>query len=67
MQRYAFQEKRSALLKLSQELGREEYSLAILGEGNVSAPTSEDSFIVRPVRGDTGNTYIYANLPRMLC
>jgi rhamnose utilization protein RhaD (predicted bifunctional aldolase and dehydrogenase) len=47
MQRSAFQEKRSALLKLSQELGREEYSLAILGEGNASARTSEDSLIVK--------------------
>jgi rhamnose utilization protein RhaD (predicted bifunctional aldolase and dehydrogenase) len=47
MQRYAFQEKRSALLKLSQELGSKEYSLAILGEGNVSARTRENSLIVK--------------------
>jgi rhamnose utilization protein RhaD (predicted bifunctional aldolase and dehydrogenase) len=47
MQRSAFQEKRSALLKLSQELGRKEYSLAILGEGNVSALTSDDTILVK--------------------
>jgi rhamnose utilization protein RhaD (predicted bifunctional aldolase and dehydrogenase) len=47
MQRSAFQKRRSELLKLSRELGREEYSLATLGEGNVSARISEDSLIVK--------------------
>jgi len=47
MKKSGFQEKRSALLKLSQELGRKEYSLAILGEGNVSARTGEHSLIVK--------------------
>ena len=47
MQRPAFQKRRSDLLQLSRELGRAENSLAILGEGNVSARTSEDSLIVK--------------------
>jgi rhamnose utilization protein RhaD (predicted bifunctional aldolase and dehydrogenase) len=47
LQENTIQEKRSALLKLSQELGRQEHSLAILGEGNVSARLSEDTFIVK--------------------
>lgn len=40
-------EKRSALLKLSQTLGLQEHSLAILGEGNVSARVDENTFIVK--------------------
>jgi rhamnose utilization protein RhaD (predicted bifunctional aldolase and dehydrogenase) len=47
LQENTIQEKRSALLKLSQELGRQEHSLAILGEGNVSARLDEDTFIVK--------------------
>ena len=35
------------LLRLSHELGREERKLAILGEGNTSARTSENSFLVK--------------------
>lgn len=35
------------LLSLSHELGREERELAILGEGNTSARTGEDSFLVK--------------------
>ncbi|MBS0630671.1 MAG: class II aldolase/adducin family protein [Verrucomicrobia bacterium] len=37
----------SRLLNLSHELGREERRLAILGEGNTSARTSPDTFIVK--------------------
>jgi rhamnose utilization protein RhaD (predicted bifunctional aldolase and dehydrogenase) len=47
LQENTLQEKRSALLKLSRELGRQELSLAILGEGNVSARLGEDTFIVK--------------------
>lgn len=47
MHEYGFQEKRSALLKLSHELGREDCPFAILGEGNVSARISEDTFLVK--------------------
>src|SRR5690606_6575201 len=35
------------LLSLSHELGREERALATLGEGNTSARTGEDSFLVK--------------------
>lgn len=35
------------LLRLSHELGREERKLAILGEGNTSTRTSEDTFLVK--------------------
>jgi rhamnose utilization protein RhaD (predicted bifunctional aldolase and dehydrogenase) len=37
----------SRLLNLSHELGREDRKLAILGEGNTSARTSADTFIVK--------------------
>jgi rhamnose utilization protein RhaD (predicted bifunctional aldolase and dehydrogenase) len=47
MHENSFQKQRSALLRLSQELGSGEYSLAILGEGNVSARRNEDSLIVK--------------------
>lgn len=47
MQENTLQEKRSALLKLSKELGRQEHSIAILGEGNVSARLDGDTFIVK--------------------
>jgi len=47
LQENRIQEKRSALVDLSHELGRQEHSLAILGEGNVSARVSEDTFIVK--------------------
>ena len=47
MLEHTFEEKRSALLKLSNELGREEHALAILGEGNVSARVGEGTFIVK--------------------
>jgi rhamnose utilization protein RhaD (predicted bifunctional aldolase and dehydrogenase) len=47
MQEHAFQEKRSELLKLSHELGREDRSFAVLGEGNVSARIGEETFLVK--------------------
>jgi rhamnose utilization protein RhaD (predicted bifunctional aldolase and dehydrogenase) len=47
LQGNTLREKRSALLKLAQELGRQEQSLAILGEGNVSARLGEDTFIIK--------------------
>jgi rhamnose utilization protein RhaD (predicted bifunctional aldolase and dehydrogenase) len=47
LQENRIQEKRSTLLSLAHELGRQEHSLAILGEGNVSARLGEDAFIVK--------------------
>lgn len=41
------QEKLTALLALSHELGAEHRDLAILGEGNTSAKISEDTFMVK--------------------
>jgi rhamnose utilization protein RhaD (predicted bifunctional aldolase and dehydrogenase) len=38
---------KQTLLALSHDLGKEELGLAILGEGNVSAKVSDDSFIVK--------------------
>lgn len=38
---------KTRLLDLSHQLGREERKLAILGEGNTSARTSDDTFIVK--------------------
>lgn len=40
-------ERRSALLKLSHELGREDRGWAILGEGNTSARVGPDAFLVK--------------------
>jgi rhamnose utilization protein RhaD (predicted bifunctional aldolase and dehydrogenase) len=47
MQEDVLQERRSQLLKLSHELGREDRSFVVLGEGNVSARADEDSFLVK--------------------
>ena len=47
LQSNVIQEKRSALLSLSRELGRPEHSFVILGEGNVSTRVSEGTFIVK--------------------
>lgn len=40
-------EKLAALVKLSHDLGREDRGLAILGEGNTSVRSSDDTFLVK--------------------
>ena len=47
MEQEVLQEKRSSLLELSRELGREGHSLVILGEGNVSARIDDETLIVK--------------------
>ena len=47
MQLDKFQKKRSELLELSHELGREDRSFAVLGEGNASARIDEETFIIK--------------------
>jgi len=47
MSEKALYETRSALLNLSHELGREDRTFAVLGEGNVSARLTEVSFLVK--------------------
>jgi rhamnose utilization protein RhaD (predicted bifunctional aldolase and dehydrogenase) len=47
MRQWPAEERRVALLKLSHELGREDRSLAILGEGNTSTRLAEDIFLVK--------------------
>jgi rhamnose utilization protein RhaD (predicted bifunctional aldolase and dehydrogenase) len=51
----------NTLLSLSHELGREDRRLAILGEGNTSARTSPESFLVK-ASGSNLNTLAAANL-----
>jgi len=47
LQEKILENKRAALLKISQEMGRQESALVILGEGNVSARIDDATFIVK--------------------